>query len=191
MKISKVIFHIKPIPSHPWWECKNRYYEKTQFVYLKSNCLWTNWCFFNFCASETNFSNWNTILNFSRFRWFKNNLVFPFTFKLSKFEERDNYRRQFIRLIHALKELKHKSEDYLIWNFDCWSRHQLLSLTSIFYKRRLMLQSRDFTHSQSLKSSGRTWPDIPVVCGAKYIPYVAWTRVHVTYTWGGYVDMDI
>ena len=22
MKISKVIFHIKPIPSHPWWECK-------------------------------------------------------------------------------------------------------------------------------------------------------------------------
>ena len=23
MKISKVIFHIKPIPSHPWWECKN------------------------------------------------------------------------------------------------------------------------------------------------------------------------
>ena len=24
MKISKVIFHIKPIPSHPWWECKNR-----------------------------------------------------------------------------------------------------------------------------------------------------------------------
>ena len=24
MKISKVIFHIKPIPSHPWWECKNQ-----------------------------------------------------------------------------------------------------------------------------------------------------------------------
>ena len=23
MKFSKVIFHIKPIPSHPWWECKN------------------------------------------------------------------------------------------------------------------------------------------------------------------------
>ena len=23
MNISKVIFHIKPIPSHPWWECKN------------------------------------------------------------------------------------------------------------------------------------------------------------------------
>ena len=23
MKISNVIFHIKPIPSHPWWECKN------------------------------------------------------------------------------------------------------------------------------------------------------------------------
>ena len=22
IKISKVIFHIKPIPSHPWWECK-------------------------------------------------------------------------------------------------------------------------------------------------------------------------
>ena len=22
MKISKVIFHIKPIPSNPWWECK-------------------------------------------------------------------------------------------------------------------------------------------------------------------------
>ena len=22
MKISKAIFHIKPIPSHPWWECK-------------------------------------------------------------------------------------------------------------------------------------------------------------------------
>ena len=22
MKFSKVIFHIKPIPSHPWWECK-------------------------------------------------------------------------------------------------------------------------------------------------------------------------
>ena len=22
MKISKVIFHIKPIPFHPWWECK-------------------------------------------------------------------------------------------------------------------------------------------------------------------------
>ena len=22
MKISKVIFHIKPILSHPWWECK-------------------------------------------------------------------------------------------------------------------------------------------------------------------------
>ena len=21
IKISKVIFHIKPIPSHPWWEC--------------------------------------------------------------------------------------------------------------------------------------------------------------------------
>ena len=26
MKISKVIFHIKPIPSYPWWECKNRFY---------------------------------------------------------------------------------------------------------------------------------------------------------------------
>ena len=24
MKFSKFIFHIKPIPSHPWWECKNR-----------------------------------------------------------------------------------------------------------------------------------------------------------------------
>ena len=23
MKISKVIFHIKPIPSHPWWECNS------------------------------------------------------------------------------------------------------------------------------------------------------------------------
>ena len=23
MKFSKVIFYIKPIPSHPWWECKN------------------------------------------------------------------------------------------------------------------------------------------------------------------------
>ena len=23
MKISNVIFHIKLIPSHPWWECKN------------------------------------------------------------------------------------------------------------------------------------------------------------------------
>ena len=23
MKISKVIFHIKLIPTHPWWECKN------------------------------------------------------------------------------------------------------------------------------------------------------------------------
>ena len=23
MKFSKVIFHIKPIPSHPWWKCKH------------------------------------------------------------------------------------------------------------------------------------------------------------------------
>ena len=23
MKISEVNFHMKPIPSHPWWECKN------------------------------------------------------------------------------------------------------------------------------------------------------------------------
>ena len=34
MKISKVIFHIKPIPSHPWWECKkddkNIHNEKTE-----------------------------------------------------------------------------------------------------------------------------------------------------------------
>ena len=28
MKISKVIFHIKPIPSHPWWECKKAPTEK-------------------------------------------------------------------------------------------------------------------------------------------------------------------
>ena len=31
MKISKVIFHIKPIPSHPWWECK-KYSPKQNFI---------------------------------------------------------------------------------------------------------------------------------------------------------------
>ena len=29
MQISKVIFHIKLIPSHPWWEYKNVYYGGT------------------------------------------------------------------------------------------------------------------------------------------------------------------
>ena len=35
MKISKVIFHIKPIPSHPWWECKKEMYNFYNFYYEK------------------------------------------------------------------------------------------------------------------------------------------------------------
>ena len=33
MKISKVIFHIKPIPSHPWWECKNQFGHDRQVIF--------------------------------------------------------------------------------------------------------------------------------------------------------------
>ena len=36
MKISKVIFHIKPIPSHPWWECK-----KLLKIYVDVGLLFT------------------------------------------------------------------------------------------------------------------------------------------------------
>ena len=32
MKISKVIFHIKPILSHPWWECKKSHFSAFQFT---------------------------------------------------------------------------------------------------------------------------------------------------------------
>ena len=37
MKISKVIFHIKPIPSQPWWESKN-----VQFNATKIEIVWTS-----------------------------------------------------------------------------------------------------------------------------------------------------
>ena len=36
MKISKVIFHIKPIPSHPWWECKNTHFNCLKSYYRDS-----------------------------------------------------------------------------------------------------------------------------------------------------------
>ena len=49
MKISKVIFHIKPIPSHPWWECKN----------FNTNSIWFqefyNTIFFIYVISEFQF----------------------------------------------------------------------------------------------------------------------------------------
>ena len=35
MKISKVIFHIKPIPSHPWWECKKLHQYFSDRMYLR------------------------------------------------------------------------------------------------------------------------------------------------------------
>ena len=37
MKISKVIFHIKLIPSHPWWECKT--YKKCHHFRVMDWCL--------------------------------------------------------------------------------------------------------------------------------------------------------
>ena len=67
MKISKVIFHIKPIPSHPWWECKKffrlwRYKIKIQLynvcilcdVWLKvANCILR--------SSNVRYPNWGTL----------------------------------------------------------------------------------------------------------------------------------
>ena len=34
MKISKVIFYIKPIPSHPWWECKKQIWRPISPLYV-------------------------------------------------------------------------------------------------------------------------------------------------------------
>ena len=42
MKISKVIFHIKPIPSHPWWECKKCSFTKTMRRVTSRSLPWRN-----------------------------------------------------------------------------------------------------------------------------------------------------
>ena len=66
MKISKVIFHIKPIPSHPWWECNKfirlwRYKIKIQLYNVCILCdVWLKVANNILRLSNVQYPNWGT-----------------------------------------------------------------------------------------------------------------------------------
>ena len=69
MKISKVIFHIKPILSHPWWECKNDIICEGSKVMkpFKSAIIWLNQLWYLFDYLTKSYSNEPSLVVWNKF----------------------------------------------------------------------------------------------------------------------------
>ena len=82
MKISKVIFHIKPIPSHPWWECKKD--RKSYWFLVKINIIILNF-------TMKSFSVWKMLRDVSHFTKMANFMQLAFSRERKTLESEDRF----------------------------------------------------------------------------------------------------